>query len=179
MPAYNQAMLPPDFVVPYRHNLDEPMPQYIPDPGPTGVVVHTKFAQWAVPTSLFIRASGPRIWINGHEVSNAQWGETWVSLPPGLHHIRVMTRGSNIAPLFGFPRIGEDHGPADAMLPVVPDHATHTHYSSPVVAALLGGLDPVAPRRSPGYRWAFPVWLVVMGFLLGVVPGLIIYYGIA
>lgn len=64
--------------------------------------------------------------------------------------------------------MGEDYGHADAMLPVAPDHSTHTYYSAPAVATLRGGLEPGQQRRTPGFWFALPISVIAMFFLVGV-----------
>lgn len=168
MPAYNQALLPPGFSQPYMHFLDRPMPHYVPEPGPTGVTLHMRYARWEVPLSLLIRLAGPKVLINGQEWPDVQWGTVHLPLPPGVYHVRVCCRGTAIAPLMGFAPMGDDYGDADAMIPVAPNHSTHAYYSAPVVATLRGGLEPGAFRRSPGFWFACPIWLAIMAFFLGV-----------
>ncbi|MFI7000909.1 hypothetical protein [Nocardia sp. NPDC050175] len=110
----------------------------------------------------------PRIFINGQEVPDASWGDTFIPLAPGIYRVRVCTAGLRWAQYIGLQALGHDHGFTDAFLPVPHDHSTRTYYRSPIVTQLPGALDP-QPQKSPGMTWFYIVATIVAvvgGFML-------------
>ncbi|MEV6559945.1 hypothetical protein AB0M22_29785 [Nocardia sp. NPDC051756] len=119
-----------------------------------------------LPVDLLAFAA-PRIFVNGQEVPDAGWGDTFIPLAPGIYRVRVCTAGLRWAKFIGLQRLSDDFGFTDAFLPVPHDHNTRTYYRSPIVAMLPGALDP-RPQKSPGMLWFYivaSIFAVFVGFM--------------
>ncbi|MFE7798756.1 hypothetical protein [Nocardia sp. NPDC057440] len=168
-PTYQSTPLPADFVIPHGATPQSPIPQYQPEPGPTGIVVETSYFPWTFPYAYLLALTGPTILVNGQVVPETRWGTTHIPVRPGLYHVRVYLRKSRRATLLGVAPMGSDFGFADAMIPVTEGHRTSTHYRGPIVPILNGALAPQQPK-SPGRTWFLIVWAIVaVPILLAVV----------
>ncbi|MEU7144035.1 hypothetical protein ABZ942_31640 [Nocardia sp. NPDC046473] len=167
LPPYSMVELPEDFCIPWAGRNRAPMPRYTPEPGPTGIMVTASHLPMYFPVN-FLAFTRPKIFINGQEVPDAGWGDTFVPLAPGIYRVRVYTAGLRWAQYVGLRRLGHDFGFTDAFLPVPHNHSTRTYYRSPIVAMLPGALDP-QPQKSPGMTWFYivaTIAAVFVGFML-------------
>ncbi|MGI5220796.1 hypothetical protein [Nocardia sp. CA-290969] len=168
-------MLPPDFILPHGATPQSPMPEYIPEPGDTGIVVDADFYKWT-PLPYAFRFCRPRIVMNGQEVPDTSWGTNFVPLAPGLYHVRVSTVPNwfiawNFIPT-GAP--GQEIGFADAMIPVRHGHRTRTCYQASLSRIYAGALGPEPREHFPG-RHLLLVAHGAFGLLLAVLVGMSLY----
>lgn len=173
MPPYLGTMLPADFILPYGATPESPMPRYIPEPGPTGILVHTSYYRWS-PSPLTFKMIKPLIIIDGKRIPDVDWGETHIPLLPGVYHVRVGTAGSAWAERLGQATFGDDSRMADAMIPVVADHVTTTYYRQPVMVILRAMLGPQPHEKAPGQTWAMICNTVLYSWLFAMLVLLIV-----
>ncbi|WP_459549802.1 hypothetical protein [Nocardia sp. X0981] len=176
---YRGTMLPADFILPYEASPDSPMPEYIPEPGPTGILVDARYYTWSFPPLIYRWLAAPRIVVNGRRVPDAAWGTTHVPVPPGVHHVRVGTIPHWIAEWRAIPTSvpAMDFGFADAMIPVRAGHCTTVCYQPPLTTILRGALGPQPREHFPGYR-AYRVFAALFSTLMLVLAGLCLYYAL-
>lgn len=171
---YHGTMLPPDFILPYRHDPETPMPEYVPEPGETGIVVDASFYRWTFLPYAYL-ACKPRITVNGQRIPDTSWGANFIPVAPGLHHVRVSTYPSAWAKMRLVPGAPwMELGFADAMMPVRDRHLTRTHYQSSLSKIFAGALGPQPREHFPGRRFYLVIQCII-GVLFAVIAGGILY----
>ncbi|MGV9817940.1 hypothetical protein [Nocardia xishanensis] len=150
----------------------DPVEAYRPEPGETGISVNADyFRRWIV--APVYAATRPRIFVDGTEVPNVNWGRTHIPVPPGLHHVEVSTAKGNW--FFEWVLRGWDYdmGFADTVVPVAAAHCTTVHYRSPAQYLLRGAIGP-QPMRWPGLNWIRFSWVITAAFVGLVLTGIVL-----
>ncbi len=136
----------------------DPVDAYRPEPGETGILVDASYFRWWIAAGAYASAR-PRIFVDGVEVPDVNWGRTHIPTTPGLHHVEVSTSKPKWWYEWIFQSWVRDMGFADTVVPVAAAHCTLVHYRSPGLYVLRGAIGP-EPMRWPGLNWIRFSWVI-------------------
>ena len=116
---------------------------------PPGITVDCSY----FPLAFLLMLTKPKIFVNGQQVPNTQWGPNHIPVGAGHYHLKVHT-----------PWLIE-MGPAEVPVALQDGQAVRYYYRTPVMIFLRGAIGP-EPQKTPGMVAMYVLYGVVALFLL-------------